>query len=1320
MADESFKVRCVLVNGEADASDPMTEAFKTLDTQGFKPEWYTEANCLEVTQKEKNCAYIFDPFEGEAFSYISSLGCRILGPQCILTALHYKMEIPRKRIPVYNLAMKNVVVSCTSMERQERDQIYHQVELMGGMGSKDFTEEVTHLIAKEVGSRKYEVAISLGKQVMLPQWVQAVWNIAKLRHIHATDGQFEKYKCQIFLGLVICVSGLDTKERKEVKKLVEQEGGKYSGEMKLNHCTHLIINEPQGQKYEFAKRWNLMIVRSEWIYDCIEKGHYIKETDYIVNNNRGSGSLQTSTPEKEHGQGGVSCLADISSISNISMAHISHVNDTAIQNNTTRQSVIDVDPIVLLDVTQAPAGLYLDGCKIFLSGFQGTALEKVRKLINTGGGTRFNSINESVTHVVMSDSTEKSISALKLGNFRPHVVTSSWLVECFRKGHTVDEDLYRSVELPPLESCSPKIKSKRKSEVISKPKQPLITEPVTEPPQEEMNDIMSQYLPQPDQGITHSGDTTVVEQLPSHIDFDEDMTQEPDDKCQDNIEENGIFGKKTFMFFGFEEEAVKTLTEYINEVGGKVLSGHSRTVPNYGIVPIDGFQVERTVQEVVTNAWLQMCIEQETVLDVASNELFTPVEIVGGAMPLTACVISISGYSGAERDCLMHIAEILGAMCQEFLVRNRNKGFEPNTHLIVKQPEGSKYAAAKKWGLFIVSKSWLFACAKVGEKLCESKYPVVASTDELEAQGNMDIQTEPQNRKQNNKVPIIQGPTPSTSAETRTNSNHGPMEVEITKTEEKSVPCVKGSRHSSHGAMEVDNGQTEEKSEPSKEIKMLTPNPAQNEMKQKVLKHTDSKEILQLAGVNSSIGVKELPKNNKISGDSQKENKSIKKRASHPVSVDEKTDQTHPLNHNRVTKQRRSKKHNNSGQLETSGTSAVDSSEVEAEKRLTKQADRESNSVPEPSQSLQVTWDDPTGRLEQEKLAHKLERAFSPTQEVDTMTGMGFEEDAQFSDEEQIQLPDLPENIHSNPPPAELEERTPTPDAPKLAFPMPKKPREQLSPEPVNIVEEAHPQIKDKNVSYVFILSGMSQEERDDYGALVEQLGGKMLELQNYDPQCTHLVVGTPARNEKFLASVAAGKWVLHKSYFEACRQEKGFVKEDFYEWGGDGTESLLQTLSPQVVRLAGAAYRWRRKIQQEKKKNPKCPGAFGGWDVVLCTDRNKEGNFRRLLVAGGANVLPLKPPFNKSVSATHAFLEPNKMPVTQEDIECLLSSDVLCLRPDFIAAHLTDNPVPKDYHPPEVSSIMKRSSKASTTTSKRKSGLSSSNTSQNKRSKKC
>ena len=34
-----------------------------------------------------------------------------------------------------------------------------------------------------------------------------------------------------------------------------------------------------------------------------------------------------------------------------------------------------------------------------------------------------------------------------------------------------------------------------------------------------------------------------------------------------------------------------------------------------------------------------------------------------------------------------------------------------------------------------------------------------------------------------------------------------------------------------------------------------------------------------------------------------------------------------------------------------------------------------------------------------------------------------------------------------------------------------------------------------------------------------------------------------PNKNEKYLASISAGKWVLHKSYLAACHKQGHFVK---------------------------------------------------------------------------------------------------------------------------------------------------------------------------------
>lgn len=48
--------------------------------------------------------------------------------------------------------------------------------------SRDLSVSVTHLIAGEVGSRKYLVAASLKKPVLLPSWVKTLWDKSQQRY----------------------------------------------------------------------------------------------------------------------------------------------------------------------------------------------------------------------------------------------------------------------------------------------------------------------------------------------------------------------------------------------------------------------------------------------------------------------------------------------------------------------------------------------------------------------------------------------------------------------------------------------------------------------------------------------------------------------------------------------------------------------------------------------------------------------------------------------------------------------------------------------------------------------------------------------------------------------------------------------------------------------------------------------------------------------------------------------------------------------------------------------------------------------------------
>ena len=84
--------------------------------------------------------------------------------------------------------------------------------------------------------------------------------------------------------------------------------------------------------------------------------------------------------------------------------------------------------------------MFLDGCKIYLSGFCGAKLEKLRKIINSGGGTRFNQINEIVSHVIVGDKVDEDFELLRNCEFHIFVVGVQWILDSAREGKKLAEE----------------------------------------------------------------------------------------------------------------------------------------------------------------------------------------------------------------------------------------------------------------------------------------------------------------------------------------------------------------------------------------------------------------------------------------------------------------------------------------------------------------------------------------------------------------------------------------------------------------------------------------------------------------------------------------------------------------------------------------------------------------------------------------------------------------------------------------------------------------------------------------------------------------
>lgn len=138
-----------------------------------------------------------------------------------------------------------------------------------------------------------------------------------------------KNRCPIFNKYIVCASGFPPDTKEEIKKLVQREGGQYQGDLLCGTTTHLVINEPKGDKYNFAKLWKMNIVNSNWIYDSIEAKYCLPEKQYHLD----APSASTSTPTNinkstSKATKGTKLDIDISMIANMTTRNV--VNETEV------------------------------------------------------------------------------------------------------------------------------------------------------------------------------------------------------------------------------------------------------------------------------------------------------------------------------------------------------------------------------------------------------------------------------------------------------------------------------------------------------------------------------------------------------------------------------------------------------------------------------------------------------------------------------------------------------------------------------------------------------------------------------------------------------------------------------------------------------------------------------------------------------------------------------------------------------------------------------------------------------------------------------
>ncbi|NXR79258.1 TOPB1 protein, partial [Pycnonotus jocosus] len=1491
---DPFFVKFIKSSGSSEYFSKALESIKEFQSEEHL-QILEEETVLNIKENDKSL-YICDPFRGMGFNHLKKLGCRIVGPQVVLYCMQSQRCVPRAEHPVYNMTMADVTVSCTSLEKDVREEVHKYVQMMGGCVYRDLNVSVTHLIAGEVGSKKYLVAASLKKPILLPSWVKTLWDKSQQGIMRYTDVNMEDYACPVFLGCTICVTGLSSSDRKEVQRLTAEHGGQYTGQLKMNECTHLIVQEPKGQKYECAKKWNVHCVSVQWFSDSIKKGFCQDETMYKIEaGSKLSNAPSTSTPTNDTSKPPNHTLSDVS--------HISHINLSGVNETTACSSAMSsrLDPLSdeleNLDTSsfQAPEDL-LDGCRIYLCGFSGRKLDKLRRLINCGGGVRFNQLNEDVTHVIVGENNDELKHFLDETAHRPHIVTAKWLLESFGKGCLCPVEHYIPLnyqllenpilEQPGMKSIFPKKPSLLKRDTVNIIKNQKSAE----------DDFLSQYA-------NDYSALDEVEKLTSRTFSDvTNSTAQGENQpsvCNGTLAESsalaegGLFFRKRFLLLGFGEEEESCLADIIKENAGEVVPPQGRTIADYAVVPLLGCTVKATVGDVVTNTWLITCVEQQALLDLQSNPLFTPVLVMEGATPLEDCVLSFSQFTGAERDSLVYLAGLLGARVQEFFVRKASakKGMFASTHLVVREPNGSKFEAAKKWNLPAVTVAWLLQSARTGKRADESKFLVEnAEAEDTETFITQLSKTPATVKSHDSEQPIHLLEAGKKGAVTPLDINRfqsKAFQAVISHHTGKTTPVAQGGPLQKEPSLNLDTPSkflsNDKLFKPSFDVKdalEALETPRGSEQRTRKLSTPLSEVIgrnLKLALASSTTHaaaltaspqlaaaqpeVEEEPKplagaviyvSKKLStrqrelnaaaasvgadyrwcfdetvthfiykggqNDNNKEYKSVKEQGIHivsehwllesareckwlpeslfphtynpkmslnistvqdtrlssssskplstgkpaeeneiiPVDEDDAEDdvtidqiketvtvgeeQIVASESKGVLTQALEMRENFQRQLQElmSATSLVkpqgqrgslsrssfdgspatpDSarsvrngrSRVLEALRQSRQALADINT--EPSQSEQIIWDDPTAREERAKLVSNLQWPNSPSQYLEqgqsntskTMDESALKGSVPDAEMAGIAVPEagdgdviegLKNPICRDPETPIKDNLIPTPQAPSIAFPLANPP---VAPEPKEkVATEDEKANQETEKLRKFQLSSLNPQERIDYCHLIEELGGTVLEKQYFDPSCTHIVVGHPLRNEKFLASMAAGKWVLHRSYLEACRGAGCFVQAQDYEWGSKSVLNVLSGINVNQKKLAVAAMRWRKKIHKERQETGIVEGAFSGWKVILNVDQTKEAGFRRLLQSGGAKVFSghSAPLFKE---ATHLFADFSKLKPDDSRVNVAeaAAQGVNCLKPEYIADYLIQDPPPpmESYCLPEAESYLQNNS---------------------------
>ncbi|PAN41605.1 hypothetical protein PAHAL_8G056000 [Panicum hallii] len=665
----------------------------------------------------------------ERFADLRIKGCNLLGPQCILSCAKERRFLPKQSYTCC-LAMDGVKILCSGFEKAEKAKIEELVTAMGGILQSKSSMDVNFVIVKDVMAAKYKYAVnSLKKPVVTINWLEQCW-------IEHRVVPHEPYRILPFVGLNICVTKLNPVERKELEKIIVQNGGQFSACL-TRKCTHLVANEPGGDKYVVARRWgNIYIVNQRWVEQSVARRACLDENSYLVCQTSSASSGLKTSPEEQQNPEISSASASFQpvpatsvddSVSTSQYVPASFGDSSKISNTDIvgeEANEMQVESHVAEDSEAENDDLYLSNCRISLVGFEENELLRLLMMIRNGGGSRHILLNEKLTHIILgapSEDEKKEVRRLAAWGVI-NVVKVTWLEDCNRAkkevkvspSHVATELLLKEFSRVIMEKSADTREMKVAKSSCGIFHVPTVNDSHGKQLEKDMSSERKPARGKYENSMNKTRSATRSANSSQQNAVVNISKNDPKSQGASTVNSgssrSNVFKGITFGFSNsFSHDKRPEVIDWIREGGGIVVDDIQSTTVKYTIEchGRNSMPCDFSHSTVVSTHWIRSCLEVGCLQEVGSHPIFSPLRCripFPGFEKFRFC-ISLSQYGERESFLLKNLCFALGAKFTE-------KAFKGVTHLICKFASGDKYKVYSKRGTPTITEEWLFECVK--------------------------------------------------------------------------------------------------------------------------------------------------------------------------------------------------------------------------------------------------------------------------------------------------------------------------------------------------------------------------------------------------------------------------------------------------------------------------------------------------------------------------------------------------------------------------------------------------------------------------------